>query len=145
MQLLIDGSNVLGRMRADRESDDVKRTLTRALAGFCRSNKAKAWCLFDGERPPGFGTSIGAVQVIFSGRRDADSVLAEKALQLQGRVICVTSDAGLSARVRSRKCEVRPSDWLIQALRSDPSQEEGQAASEGDWEAYFSEDKNRNV
>ncbi|HVT05467.1 MAG TPA: NYN domain-containing protein [Thermoanaerobaculia bacterium] len=144
MQLLIDGSNVLGRMRADRENDDVKRALTRALASFCRRHHARVWCLFDGERPSGFGTSIGAVQVIFSGKRDADSVLVERALQLKGQVICVTSDAGLAGRVRSRRCEVRPADWLIRDLNSDSTEVSG-TTSDVDWESYFSEDKNRNV
>jgi len=142
VQILIDGSNVLGRMRLDRESAESKRALVAAVASFCRKERSKAWCFFDGERPASFGTSLGILQVLFSGQRDADSMIVEKSLQLNGQVCCVTSDGGLAARIRSRRCEVKPAEWLIGSLTVERAESK---VSEDDWESYFSEDKNRNV
>ena len=139
MPFLIDGSNVLGAMRADRHSDDSKRALVRLLAGFARARKTRVTCIFDGAEPPSFGRHLGSVTVVFSGTRTADDLIVERAGTGRGWNV-VTSDRGLAARVQRRHVEVVQPAAFIREMEAVAS---GEGESGSDWESWFSDDKNR--
>jgi predicted RNA-binding protein with PIN domain len=139
MPFLIDGSNVLGAMRADRHSDDSKRALVRLLGGFARAKRTRVACIFDGPEPASFGRHLGAVSVAFSGDRTADDLIAERAATGRGWTV-VTSDRGLAARVQRRHVEVVQPATFIREMEAAGS---GESEAGGDWESWFSDDKNR--
>ena len=144
MRVLVDGSNLLGAMRLDRESAEAKRVLLRLLASWARRKKAKVTCFFDGYRPASFGATLGGVVARFSHPRPADDAIVEEIEKLAREPFrLVTSDAGLAARARGRRVE------LVEARRfaEELTQEEGEseAGPAGDWESYFSDPKNRNI
>jgi predicted RNA-binding protein with PIN domain len=136
---LVDGSNVLGAMRADRHSDDAKRGLIRLLAGFARAKRTRVTCIFDGPEPPSFGRSLGAVTAVFSGSRSADELIVERAAQGRGWSV-VTSDRGLAARVQRRQVAVVAPAAFIREMESSASGEEGGG---DDWSTWFADPKNR--
>lgn len=139
MPFLIDASNLLGAMRTDRHSEEAKRGLVRLLAGFARARRTRVACIFDGPEPASFGRHLGSVTVAFSGSRSADDLIAERAASGRGWSI-VTSDRGLAARVARRHVTiVAPADFI----REMEAAASGEEASGGDWEGYFSDEKNR--
>ena len=137
MPWLIDGSNMLGVMRADRHSDDAKRGLVRLLGAFARAKRTRVTCVFDGPEPPSFGRA--SVTTVFSAPRSADEVIIERASHGRGWNV-VTSDRGLAARVERRQVQVVPPATLIREMELAASGSEG---AEDDWGAYFSDPKNR--
>jgi predicted RNA-binding protein with PIN domain len=139
MPWLIDGSNVLGAMRVDRHGEEGKRGLVRLLAMFARAKKTRVSCVFDGPEPPSFAKSLGAVTVAFSGSRSADDLIAERAASGRGWSV-VTSDRGLAARVQRRQVEIVAPAAFIREMEASAS---GEEATGGDWDAYFSDPKNR--
>ncbi|HEU4888728.1 MAG TPA: NYN domain-containing protein [Thermoanaerobaculia bacterium] len=139
MPWLIDGSNVLGAMQVDRHGEEGKRGLVRLLAGFARANKTRVTCVFDGPEPPSFAKHLGAVTVAFSAGRPADDLIAERAAQGRGWSV-VTSDRGLAARVQRRQVEVIAPALFIRQMEAAASSESEIA---DDWDAYFSDEKNR--
>ena len=139
MPWLIDGSNVLGAMHVDRHGDESKRGLVRLLAGFARANKTRVTCIFDGPEPPSFARHLGAVSVAFSGGRSADDLIAERAENGRGWSV-VTSDRGLAARVQRRQVEVIAPSTFIRQMEAAASTE---SEVVDDWDAYFSDEKNR--
>ena len=139
MPWLIDGSNVLGAMQVDRHGDEGKRGLVRLLAGFARANKTRVTCVFDGPEPASFGKQLGAVTVAFSAGRSADDLIAERAAQGRGWSV-VTSDRGLAARVQRRQVEVIAPSVFIRQMETAASSE---SEIVDDWDAYFSDEKNR--
>lgn len=139
MPWLIDGSNVLGAMRVDRHSDESKRALLRLVAGYARARRTRATIVFDGPPSTNFATHLGAVTVVFSGGRSADDVIAERSEQGRGWNV-VTSDRGLAARVERRQVKVvAPVQFVRDAEQAASSEPDGG----GDWESYFSDEKNR--
>ncbi len=144
MRVLVDGSNLLGAMRLDRESADAKRALLRILASWARQRKAKVVCFFDGYRPDAFATAVGAVTARFSHPRAADDAIAEEIERLARDAFrLVTSDAALAARCRGRRVEIVEARAFARALeQAEPG---GDEAPAGDWESYFSDPKNRNI
>jgi predicted RNA-binding protein with PIN domain len=139
MPWLIDGSNVLGVMRADRHSDQAKRALLRMVASFARAKRTRATLVFDGPLPASFATHLGAVSVVFGESRSADDVIVERAATGRGWSV-VTSDRGLAARVQRRTVQVVEPVRFVRELEEAGS---GEPEGEGDWESYFSDDKNR--
>ncbi|HYH09315.1 MAG TPA: NYN domain-containing protein [Thermoanaerobaculia bacterium] len=139
MPWLVDGSNLLGAMKADRHSEAAKRELVRLLAGFARAKKTRVTCVFDGPEPPSFARHLGAVQVAFSGSSSADDVIANRAANGRGWSV-VTSDRGLAARVQRRHVEVVAPHAFLRDLEAAGS---GEESTGGDWDAYFSDPKNR--
>lgn len=139
MPWLIDGSNVLGAMRADRQSDDAKRGLMRLLAGFARAKRTKVTCVFDGPEPYSFARHLGAAIAVFSGSRTADELIVERAASGRGWHV-VTSDRGLAARVERRQVTVVAPAAFIKEMEQAASGEEGGG---DDWAAWFSDPKNR--
>lgn len=142
MPYLIDGSNLLGVMRADRHSDTAKRRLVTLLAGFARARKTRVTCVFDGLEPPSFARSLGAVVIAFGGSRPADDLIVDRASQGRGWTV-VTADRGLAARVMRRHVEVlAPESFLRQLEESAATATDAQGGGE-DWDSYFSDPKNR--
>lgn len=139
MPWLIDGSNVLGVMRADRHSDDAKRGLIRLLAGFARAKRTKVTCVFDGPEPHSFARHLGAVIAVFSGSRSADELIVERAAQGRGWSV-VTSDRGLAARVQRRQVDVVAPATFIREIELASTSDE---AAGDDWSSWFSDPKNR--
>ena len=139
MPWLIDGSNVLGVMHVDRHGEEGKRGLVRLLAGFARANRTRVTCVFDGPEPASFARHLGAVSVVFSAGRSADDVIAERAANGRGWSV-VTSDRGLAARVQRRQVEIVAPTTFIRQMETAGSPEKDIA---DDWDAYFSDDKNR--
>ena len=139
MAWLIDGSNVLGAMHVDRHGEEGKRGLVRLLAGFARANRTRVTCIFDGPEPASFAWHLGAVSVVFSAGRSADDVIAERAAQGRGWSV-VTSDRGLANRVQRRQVEIVAPTVFIRQMETAASSESTVA---DDWDAYFSDDKNR--
>lgn len=139
MPYLIDGSNVLGAMRVDRTGEEGKRGLVRLLAAFARAKRTRVTCIFDGPEPPSFAKHLGAVTVAFSGSRPADELIIERAANGRGWSV-VTSDRGLAARVQRRQVEIVAPVAFIREMEAAASTEE---SAGGDWDAYFSDPKNR--
>ena len=139
MPWLIDGSNVLGAMRVDRNGEEGKRGLVRLLAGFARAKKTRVTCVFDGPEPPSFAKHLGAVSVAFSGSRSADDLIVERAASGRGWSV-VTSDRGLAARVQRRQVEIVAPAAFIREMEASAS---GEESAGGDWDTYFSDPKNR--
>jgi predicted RNA-binding protein with PIN domain len=140
MPYLIDGSNVLGAMRVDRHGEEGKRGLVRLLASFARAKKTRVTCIFDGPEPPSFAKHLGAVTVAFSGSKPADDLIVERAANGRGWSV-VTSDRGLAARVQRRQVEIVAPAAFIREMEEAASGEE--SGTGGDWDAYFSDPKNR--
>ena len=139
MPWLIDGSNVLGAMRVDRQGDAGKRGLVRLLAQFARAKRTRVTCVFDGPEPPSFARHLGSVTVAFSGRRSADDLIVERAANGRGWNV-VTSDRGLAARVQRREVKIVAPVAFIREMEEAGSGEESMG---DDWDAYFSDPKNR--
>ena len=139
MPWLIDGSNVLGAMHVDRHGEEGKRGLVRLLAGFARANKTRVTCVFDGPEPPSFARHLGSVTVVFSGARSADDLIAERAENGRGWSV-VTSDRGLATRVQRRQVEVVAPSVFIRKMEQASTTESDIV---DDWDAYFSDEKNR--
>ncbi|MGA7615965.1 MAG: NYN domain-containing protein [Thermoanaerobaculia bacterium] len=146
MLYLVDGSNLLGALRLDREADDAKRELVRRLASYARAKSSSLTCVFDGAAPSGFAQHLGRVRIRFAAPRSADDVLVEVAAAAGKRPLTfVTSDNSLAARVRRRGVEVRGSLEFGRGLAESGVGGEESAAGSDDWEEYFSDPKNRNV
>lgn len=139
MPWLIDGSNVLGAMRADRLSTESKRALARLLADFARARRTRVTCIFDGPEPAAFARQLGSVVVVFSGPRSADDLIVERAATGRGWNV-VTSDAALAQKVQRRQVSVVSSHAFLRQLEEGGS---GESSSSEDWETYFSDPKNR--
>lgn len=141
MRYLVDGSNLLGVMRLDRESAESKRALLRALSWFATEERARVTCWFDGSRPAELGAAPAGVTVRFSHPEPADEQIVREVASRKGDALTiVTSDAGLRARSRGRNVETLDARTFAGRL----SRDEG-AAGEGtdDWERYFSDGEKR--
>lgn len=144
MRTLIDGSNLLGALRLDREGVESKRELLRAVVSWARRRKAKVVVFFDGPRPDAFATSLGAVTARFTEPRPADDlIVAELEKLARERFTVVTSDQDLARRCRRRGVEIMDSRAFAREIESGEGEESGPDAD--DWSAYFSDPNNRNV
>jgi predicted RNA-binding protein with PIN domain len=140
MAWLIDGSNVLGAMRADLHAVEAKRELARLVASFARAKRTKVTLFFDGPEPPSFARHLGNTTVVFTARRKADDVIIEQASAARDAHV-VTSDRELASRVGGRRIDVVDSRQFVRDLESSAS-DPGNNSDE-DWISYFSDPKNR--
>ena len=145
MRHIVDGSNLLGVLGLARESDESKRQLVRMLAAFSRSKRCRVDCVFDGARPDGFATSFGGLSVKFSHPRSGDDLVERLVAGESAQCVVVTSDRALGSRLRSRRVKVEACAEFRPALESAAQSGEQETPQSGDWEAYFSDPKNRNV
>jgi len=139
MPFLIDGSNVIGRSGADLRGDDPKRQLVRLLASFARAKRTRVVCFFDGPEPPSFAKNLGSVSVVFSGTQSADELIVKRVASGRGWSV-VTSDRGVAARVAGRHVTLISAGQFMRELESLRRDE---PADGEDWEAWFSDPKNR--
>jgi hypothetical protein len=139
MPWIVDGSNVLGTMRADRHGDEPKRELVRLLAGFARAKRTRLTAVFDGHEPASFARNLGAVTVLFSGDRSADDVIVERTSAGSGWNV-VTADRELAARMGRRHVRVVPPATLMREIESPGSSDDRDGS---DWIAWFSDPENR--
>lgn len=144
MSYLIDGSNLLGRVGADREAVDAKRSLLKAVSAYARAKGKRITCYFDGPEPEGFAWSLGTVTVVFSKGRSADELIVERIRSSdRGGWKVITSDQGLARRVEGRRVTVIDCAEFRRELEAVANSLERQ--SDDDWAMYFSDEKNRNV
>lgn len=140
MPWLVDGSNVLGAIGADRTAAEPKRELARLVAAFARVRRTKLTCYFDGPEPPNFARHLGNATIVFSGTRAADDLIIERVRGGASGVV-VTNDRELASRVAGRRVKVVDTAQFVrelQELERDPS-----VTPAEDWIAYFSDPKNR--
>ncbi|HEX3580126.1 MAG TPA: NYN domain-containing protein [Thermoanaerobaculia bacterium] len=137
---LIDGSNVLGAMRADLHAAESKRELARLVASFSRAKRTKVTLFFDGPEPANFARHLGSTTIVFTAKRKADEVIVEHARAVRDAHV-VTSDRELAARVAGRRVEVIDAQQFVRDLEA--AQVEPGAATAEDWMTYFSDPKNR--
>jgi predicted RNA-binding protein with PIN domain len=137
---LIDGSNVLGAMHADRQAVESKRELARLVASFSRAKRTKVTLFFDGPEPPNFARHLGSATVVFTAKRKADEVIVEQARSVRDAHV-VTSDRELGTRVGGRRIEVIDALQFLRELEA--AQVEPGATPAEDWVNYFSDPKNR--
>jgi hypothetical protein len=140
MPWIVDGSNVLGTLRADRHGDESKRELVRLLARFARAKRTRLTAIFDGPEPASFARHLGAVTVVFSGGRSADDIIVEKTSAGSGWNV-VTADRALAARIERRNVHVvAPATLMVEIESSGGDSEDGGGE---DWIAWFSDLENR--
>jgi predicted RNA-binding protein with PIN domain len=137
---LIDGSNVLGAMRVDRDAVESKRELARLVASFSRAKRTKVTLFFDGPEPPNFARHLGGATVVFAAKRKADDLIIEQAGAARDAHV-VTSDRELAARVGGRRIEVVDAQQFVRDLEA--AQLEPGATPAEDWMSYFSDPENR--
>ncbi len=144
MPYYIDGSNLLGALGVNRESSESKLTLVRMLAAFARARRTKVVCWFDGGDPGSFASHVGSVSVRFAHPRSADHCIGDQVASSTAPCTVVTSDRALGNRLRSRRVTVTTSLEFKRLLEEIPQSDDSSGLS-SDWEAYFSDPKNRNV
>ena len=137
---LIDGSNVLGAMRADLQAVESKRELARLVASFSRARRTKVTLFFDGPETPHFSRHLGNATIVFTAKRKADEVIVEQAQAARDAHV-VTSDRELAARVAGRRIEIVDAQQFLRDLEA--AQADPGAATADDWMSYFSDPKNR--
>lgn len=137
---LIDGSNVLGAMRADLHAVESKRGLARLVASFSRAKRTKVTLFFDGPEPANFARHLGSATVVFTAKRKADEVIVEQTRAVRDAHV-VTSDRELAARVAGRRVEVVDAQQFVRLLEE--AEAEPGATTAEDWMSYFSDPKNR--
>jgi predicted RNA-binding protein with PIN domain len=140
MAWLIDGSNVLGTLRLDRQSVDAKRELARLCAAFARTKRTRVTCYFDGNEPPAFARHLGNTTIVFSGARTADEMIVQRVEESVSDMTVVTADRELQARVSRRRVRTMTAHEFVHELRAIQSTQE---TFDDDWQAYFSDPKNR--
>lgn len=145
MRHIVDGSNLLGALGLARESDESKRQLVCMLAAFARAKRCRVDCVFDGARPDGFAASFGGLSVKFSHPRSGDDLVEHLVAGDSVPCVVVTSDRALGSRLRSRRVKVETCAEFRPALERAAQSCEQETPQSGDWEAYFSDPKNRNV
>ena len=137
---LIDGSNVLGAMRVDRNAVESKRQLARLVASFSRAKRTRVTLFFDGPEPANFARHLGGATIVFTAKRTADDVIIEQARAARDAHV-VTSDRELAARVGGRRIEVVDAQQFVRELEA--AENAPETASSDDWMSYFSDPKNR--
>src|SRR5947207_1667424 len=130
MAWLIDGSNVLGVMRLDRNAVESKRELARVAASFARAKRTKVTLFFDGPEPPSFGRHLGNATIVFTGKREADDVIVEQVASMRDAHV-VTSDGGLTSRVNGRRVDVIEVQQFLRVIESLETRPEN--TSSDDW------------
>jgi len=140
MAWLIDGSNVLGAIRADRLSGEAKRELARLCAAFGRAQRTRVTCYFDRAEPAAFARHLGNTTIVFSGSRTADELIVQRVEESSANITVVTSDRELISRVSRRKVRIVTAQEFVHELRAAQSEQD---TFDEDWQVYFSDPKNR--
>lgn len=141
MPIVIDGNNLLHRLRGpERSRDGVRRVaLDRA-----RHERQRVFLVFDGPPPGGSPEreELGPLTVIYAGSVSADDRIV--AVIQGGGWVVVTDDRALATRARHAGAEVRPLAAWTQSLRR-ARQRPGKPVAEprlssrdvAQWEEFF--------
>ena len=78
--------------------------------------------------------------IVFSGSRTADELIVQRVEESSANITVVTSDRELISRVSRRKVRIVTAQEFVHELRAVKSEQENK---EEDWQAYFSDPKNR--
>lgn len=146
MRWIVDGSNVLGALGWNRESRQSKERLAALCSRFARAEGKRLVLCFDGDAPSGFASGLGGVTVRFAHPRTADDVITSATRDTSDAWSVVTSDSGLASRVRRRAVSILPCQEFVARLLRLVEENDAvrpEAGSEGDWEEYFSDPKNK--
>lgn len=119
--LVIDGDNLLHRVRGMRDAAGVHWLLPRLRAW--RPLDVQVLLMLDGASGPGVGARqqvVPGITMQHSGRLDADTAIVDlvraRGYAERARTVVVTDDHQLSDRVRHVGVLVRRLDWLVDQL-----------------------------
>ena len=147
MAWIIDGSNVLGALGWKRESEEAKTRLTTLCARFARAERTRVLLCFDGSAPAGFARKLGGLTVRFCHPQSADDVIVAATRESGDAWTVVSSDSGITARVRRSTVSVVSSrefaNRLAAAVERDAGETSKPTGSTDEWDEYFSDPKNR--
>lgn len=122
MPYLIDGHNLIPKLRLRLDSMDDELELIAILQEFCRQERKQVEVYFDGALAPQAGTrKLGAVTAHFVPlRRTADDAIRHHLKRLGKNAknwIVVTSDRRVQAEARAVHAEIISSDSFAKQLR----------------------------
>ena len=109
IRYLIDGHNTIHSIPRyleilDRDYPSCLKRVITDCADYCDSRNIKIVLVFDGNPPFEIPKSHGNLTVVFSGsNRDADTVIAEKALPEKSNIV-ITNDGGLKHLITAGGC-----------------------------------------
>ena len=109
IRYIIDGHNTIHSIPhyleiLDRDYPSCLKRVITDCADYCDSRNVKIVLVFDGNPPFEIPKSHGNLEVVFSGsNRDADTVIAEKALPEKSNIV-VTNDGGLKHLITASGC-----------------------------------------
>ena len=109
IRYIIDGHNTIHSIPhyleiLDRDYPSCLKRVITDCADYCDSRNVKIVLVFDGNPPFEIPKSHGNLEVVFSGsNRDADTVIAEKALPAKSNIV-VTNDGGLKRLITASSC-----------------------------------------
>ncbi|MGH9443654.1 MAG: NYN domain-containing protein [Thermoanaerobaculia bacterium] len=148
MPYVVDGNNLIGRLLGKaRPREEDRRELLRRIAECLRGMRARVLVVFDGPSESGRdGAAMGPLTIRYSGNRSADDVIVEIALRSPSpadqRV--VTDDRDLASRARDAGATVVPAEKFLTLISSAvPVPASAKPVDVPDWEAFFSDDRNR--
>jgi len=109
IRYIIDGHNTIHSIPhyleiLDRDYPSCLKRVITDCADYCDSRNVKIVLVFDGNPPFKIPKSHGNLEVVFSeSNRDADTVIAEKALPAKSNIV-VTNDGGLKRLITASGC-----------------------------------------
>ena len=109
IRYLIDGHNTIHSIPRyleilDRDYPSCLKRVITDCADYCDSRNVKIVLVFDGNPPFEIPKNHGNLTVVFSGsNRDADTVIAEKALPEKSNIV-ITNDGGLKHLITAGGC-----------------------------------------
>ncbi len=148
MPYLLDGNNLIGRVRrTSRPTDEDRGALVTEIAARLRRTRARATIFFDGPRGDRT-TSLGALSVRVADGESADDAIvrAIAGSRAPGETIVVTADRGLAARVRDAGGKVVPPDAFFARFGGgggDAASKPESGVDVEDWSRYFADERNR--
>ena len=147
MPYLLDGNNLIGRVRRTaRPTDEDRRALVAEIAERLRRTRARATIFFDGpagERP----TSLGPLSVRVTAPESADDAIVGEIERSRapGEAIVVTAARALAARVGAAGGRaLSPEAFFSRVGATAPSaSEKADRVDVEEWTRYFADERNR--
>lgn len=147
MPFLVDGNNLIGRVLGKPSgTEEERRAVQRTIAARVRSGGSSVILFFDGEPAAGKREGwLGGLTVRFSGSRSADDAIVEAVERSKARRDChvVTDDRALAERARARGARALSTADFWARMADAETPDGARAVDVGDWEAFFSDDRNR--
>jgi hypothetical protein len=151
MPYLLDGNNLIGRVRRTSRPDEEDRAaLVSELSERLRASRARAVLFFDGPAT-GRAASLGPLSIRESGPAGADEAIlrAVESSPAPGECIVVTGDRGLASRVRDAGGKVAaPDEFFARFGRGGSGGRGGGEGSAGrvdveEWMRWLGDERNR--